>query len=68
MTALGDDTAGPGAVVRNPPKNEPAGSEARPLARALWRFDWSEDGRQASGSAAGVIELSAEARSAFFYD
>ena len=38
MTALGDDAPGTGAVVRKPPKNEPAGREAQlPLrAMAIW--------------------------------
>ena len=35
MTADRNGSAGAGAVVRKPPKNEPAGSEARLL---TWRY------------------------------
>ena len=41
MTAGRDDSACTGAVVRKPPRKEPAGDEVRTMRRALWRFDRS---------------------------
>ena len=38
MTAHRDDTAGTGAVVRNPPKNEPAMGATCAVAQALSYF------------------------------
>ena len=42
MTAARDDPAGAEAVVRKPPRKEPAGSEARLLPARYGGFDWSD--------------------------
>jgi len=46
MTAAGDDSAGTEAVVRKPPRKEPAGSEARCCLRAMaiWLERWRPPG------------------------
>jgi len=38
-TVHGDGSACTGAVVRKPPRKEPAGDEVPAVTRALWRFD-----------------------------
>ena len=59
MTALGDDAAGTGAVVRKPPKNEPAVCEAQLPVRAM--AIWRDEGcRDRNWSGARMITAAAE--------
>jgi hypothetical protein len=60
MTAHGDDSGCTGAVVRKPPRKEPAGDEVPTAPRTLWRFDRGVDGGGEARERGGQVMAGAD--------